>query len=313
MGAKETVQAKSILTVKRRVGREKRQKMEKRQTMAKFHTSGKTLTLPKRRVFTNSPRPSTRLSVKAIGLWKKVQASIVIVEKTLITTLEVPKVRPIDVLGPSREFYEKHGLTFINNLMGLSCLFFLSTVFVVTMEFSTLIEQNRASLCWAFFVSLWCTIQSVLSFCGDYWLCRISPENGSYVDQVFRWLQGKRQVIVVTTPHRVETWKRWWVATTLDVLSAHAACTFILACFLWQLWNGANKTLVASWFVCAAIAGACKVMGGRQWKGQDYTTYDPKKIWWFNFLHFGWHLFLNIACYTFTYDLCHNGLRGIQW
>jgi len=56
-------------------------------------------------------------------------------ESSIINALKAPKERPNDVLGPSREFYEKHDLTFINNLMGLSCLFFLVSPLVVATEF----------------------------------------------------------------------------------------------------------------------------------------------------------------------------------
>merc|ERR1711964_346289 len=60
---------------------------------------------------------------------------------------------------------------------------------------------------------------------------------------------------------------------------------------------------------CSAVL--CKLAGSSYWKGENDDTYDPRKIWWYNFFHFGWHLFANIAVYNGTYDLCHNGLRGV--
>merc|ERR1711964_123449 len=223
---------------------------------------------------------------------------------TIFKALNVPKERPATGLGPSREFYEKHRLTLINNLMGLSCLFFLTPAVVLAMNFSTLMEQNLVTIWWAAFVTIWCAIQTMLSFDGDYWFTRVSPETGSCGARIVRWISGARESIVVTTPDYIETWKRLWVANTLDVLSAYTASAFMLTMFLWQLWHGAEKKLVACWFAAASTGVFCKLMGAKNYKGQNDNTYDPNKIWWFNFYHFNWHLFMNIACYLFTSDLC---------
>jgi len=170
-------------------------------------------------------------------------------------------------------------------------------------------EQDRTTIFLVIFGALWLAIQTVLSFTGDYWFTRVSPETDNYgFDRVFRWVQGNREIIVVTAPHYIETWKRLWVASTLDVLSASTSLAFWVTIILWQLWHGAQ---IASCLPAVATAVLCKLAGSSYWKGENDDTYDPRKIWWYNFFHFCWHLFGNIAVYKVAYDLCHNGLRGV--
>merc|ERR1711964_9275 len=260
----------------------------------------------------DSPRESVRAPTGTVAVVTSARESITkvtaLVEATIVEALKAPKERPIDVLGPSRELYEKHELTFINNLMGLSCLFFLTGPLVVAMEFSALMEQNRATICLLAFSFVWYILQTILSFTGDYWLSRIAPETDNYVlDRVYRWIRVKHESVVVTGPHHIETWKREWVATTLDVLFAFTSAIYAIVVICWQVWHGAQLTTTIAAFATAIV---CKQAGSTFWKGQNDDTYDPKKIWWFNFFHFNWHLFCNIAAYILFYDLCHHGLRA---
>merc|ERR1712096_55106 len=76
----------------------------------------------------------------------------------------------------------------------------------------------------------------------------------------------------------------------------------------WQWWHGCPN--VACW-ASVIVAVICKQTGATCWEGYSEDAYKPNKIWWFLFFHSNWHLFLNIAAYIMTYDVCHNGLLGI--
>jgi len=258
----------------------------------------------------NSPRPSIRVSILKKQGWQKLRKAIVDIESRfesrLIAALKVPRERPIDVLGPSREFHEKHGLTLINNLMGLSCLFFLTIPLTIATQYQTIMEHGLVAqllaLC-MFIVYLW---QTVLSISGDFWFTRLSPETGN-TSRALRWIQGKRQKIVVTSERHVATWKRWWIFTSLDVITAHLNVFIMTGLIAWQVWHGMPCLAIGMSYV---IAIACQKIGSSQWRGSCDNTYCPKKIWWFNFFHFNWHFVGNIGLYLVAADFCKNGLRG---
>jgi len=220
----------------------------------------------------------------------------------------VPKEQPSNSLGPSREFVEKHNLIFINNLMGLSCLFFVTAPLTIVGEYSTLIEQSfeTISVLASFFVVF--MVQTFLSVSGDYWFTRRSPETDRFVlDRAIRWILGKHESVVVTGPGYIETWKCLYIATTLDVFMAMTLFVLVVSMGFWQLCHGSQLLYCLA---ATIIAVVCKKAGEFCLKGYSDDTYDPKKVWWFNFFHFNWHFFGNIGLYLFTTDLCRNGLRG---
>merc|ERR1711881_117452 len=231
------------------------------------------------------------------------------VEKSLIKALNVPEEKPSGTLGPSREFYEKHGLTFINNVMGLSCLFFLTTPAIAVWKYSELKEQSAITQIVVWFCTFTAVIQTILSVCGDYWLARRRPETDQFIlDRIARWIQGRRERLVVTGPHHITTWKRLWVANTLDVCCAVTMFLLVVSMTFWQLSNGSP---VHGCVLVSLIAVICKTAGEKCWKGMNGRTYTPEKVWWFNVFHTSWHFFVNVAILILTKDICTTGLHGL--
>merc|ERR1711964_583033 len=123
-----------------------------------------------------------------------------------------------------------------------------------------------------------------------------------------RWLCCccKRQV---SPEHNLETWEHELFFNTVDVVNAQTHFVTIISLGIWQLVHGANLT---SCLPTLAIAVISFILGGSMWKCTNDRT-NPRRVWWFNFFHFNWHLWANVSLCFFYMDFCRNGVRGISW
>jgi len=252
----------------------------------------------------NSP-PPTRRNTHLAGALERISEAETLIAESMLSVLDVPNKRPGAKLGPTREFYEKHNLTVINNLMGLSCLFFLFPAGTIMLHAHLIMELQPLYQTVAIGGMLWLVLQAYLSIMGDFLNSRLKPESRDFF-RLFRFLGGVQEKIVVTAPNNIESWKLNLLATKVDVFFACSMFCVGLLLALWQGLHGAHTFLI-KFGITVLLALICKFRGSTYWKGKE--QYDPKGIWWFNFFHFFWHVF---GCYGIDLlmrDLCENGLR----
>merc|ERR1711964_728936 len=147
----------------------------------------------------------------------------------------------------------------------------------------------------------------IFSFLGDYWFTSYRAAE-SVTSSVGRWFCCcKRQVS--SPEYNLETWEHELLFRTVDEVNASVNFVTIVSLVIWQVVHGANLT----WGLATlAIAVISWILSGSMWKCTNDRT-NPRRIWWFNFFHFNWHLWANISLCFFYTDFCRNGVRGISW
>merc|ERR1711964_616388 len=181
-------------------------------------------------------------------------------------------------------------------VMGVSCLLFMIPPVLVVLTnmqaFYDLGPWAKTLICVQVFSGF---LTSLLSFLGDFWLTRVSPEplSGKFT----RWFCGTTDS-EVQFHDPIPTWKKHYVANRLDIWNATFQSTSLLTLGVWQALFGTggfilNYLLGLSSFITAACS---KWRADAQWEGQtDETGYDPVAIWYTHFYHAIWHVFICIS------------------
>merc|ERR1711964_601189 len=191
-------------------------------------------------------------------------------------------------------------------------------LFVFAIEFPNLMRQNESTqLLATYFVGLYIWTP-ILSFLGDYWFTK-SRLRQTKTSKLLRCLcccclkaKKRLSVIVTGTPviDDMETWQRELIFSTLDQVNAWTHFVAMVCLGFWQLLHGAPLITALVMLIIAVISF---FLSRSMWKCSKGRTDQPKTVWWFNFFHFNWHLWVNVALVLFYKDFCRNGLRGTSW
>merc|ERR1711964_542013 len=104
----------------------------------------------------------------------------------------------------------------------------------------------------------------------------------------------------------LETWEHELLFRTVDEVNAQTHFVAMVFLVIWQLVHGANLT----WhLVTLALAVISWILSGSMWKCTNDRT-NPRRVWWFNFFHFNWHLWANVPLCLFLHGFLSERTAG---
>lgn len=218
--------------------------------------------------------------------------------------LGYPRNKRGSTAAPSKQIIEAHGLTYMRNIMGVSCLLFSATFFLYLSQWKISRPDLYGPHTMACILAFYHGIQACLSISGDYIFSE--NENGcpklrswsNFIDTMFAYFASFAQIGAFI----------WMLRSKMmPNLSAIALAigTIAILCKL----VGANGHTKAYWDTCPmswTTASLDQTPGNCRWTSNDYRNCfdfqlrDRRElqrlhIWYQLFYHCLWHLFASLA------------------
>jgi len=212
---------------------------------------------------------------------------------TVLQTFNLHRERYCYTIGPPRYEIVEKGASWIHDLMGFSCLWFLTAIAVFLWITPADVAPENSRIGLATFYCWWLVLISVCSILGDYVCAKLASE-----------------------PEPPGTVVTWWqkalVGKTIDEFTATLACGLTTDLLVIQM-NYSGHLWFYAPLIFVGILGLTCMYAGRSWKLKYAETKSADAIWNAYFLHTMWHFCGSVMVSLQMYGLITHGFETPGW